>query len=72
MNTTGNEEQEKIIVEETVNLKIPKQVLEFAEFYAEIGSMDRDALLTKIVIERLSEIKEQFKALPYLEVPELW
>ncbi len=72
MTITDNEEQEKITVEEIVNLKIPKQVLDFAEFYAEIGSMDRDALLTKIVIERLSEIKKQFNALPYLEVPELW
>ena len=72
MNLTDNEEQEKIIVEETVTLKIPKTVLDFAEFYAEIGSMDVDALLTKIVIERLKEIKEQFNALPYLEVPELW
>lgn len=72
MEVNVNEEQEKITVEETVNLKIPKQVLEFAEFYAEIGSMDRDALLTKIVIDRLSEIKEQFNALPYLKVPELW
>ena len=71
MTITDNEEQEKITVEEIVNLKIPKQVLDFAEFYAEIGSMDVDALLTKIVIERLSEIKEKFKTMPYLEVPEL-
>lgn len=72
MNNTDNEEQEKIMVEETVNLKIPKTVLDFAEFYAELGSMDIDALLTKIVIERLSEIKEKFKSMPYLEVPELF
>lgn len=72
MNATGNEEPEKMAVEETVNLKIPRPVLDFAEFYAEIGSMDRDALLTKIVIERLREMKEQFKGLPYIEVPELW
>ncbi len=72
MNATGNEEGEKTVVEETVNLKIPEQVLDFAEFYAEIGNMDRDALITKIVIERLREIKEQFKGLPYIEVLELW
>lgn len=72
MEVTGNEEKEKIAVEETVNLKIPKQVLDFAEFYAEIGSMDRDALLTKIVTERLREMKEQFKTMPYLQIPELW
>ena len=71
MNLTDNQEQEKIIVEGTVNLKIPKRVLDFAEFYAEIGGMDIDALLTKIVIERMSEIKEKFKTMPYLEVPEL-
>ena len=75
MEVNINEEQGKMIVEETVNLKIPKQVLDFAEFYAEIGSMERDALLTKIVIERLREMKEQFTALPYLQItqiPELW
>lgn len=71
MNATFNEEPEKTAVEGTVNLKIPQQVLDFAEFYAEIGSMERDALLTIIVIERLREIKEQFKALPYLDIPEL-
>ncbi len=72
MKATDNKEHEEMAVEEAVNLKISKQVLDFAEFYAEIGGMDRDALLTKIVIERLREIKEQFNALPYLEVPELW
>jgi len=71
MNATGKEEPEKTTVEETVNLKISRQVLDFAEFYAEIGGMERDTLLTKIITERLREIKEQFKALPYLEVPEL-
>jgi len=34
--------------------------------------MERDALLTKIVIARLEDIKEKFKALPYLQIPELW
>lgn len=72
MDTTQKREREEQAIEEAVNLKIPQQVLDFAEFYAEIGSMERDALLTKIVIERLREIKEQFKTLPYLEVPELW
>lgn len=55
-----------------MNLKIPKQVLDFAEFYAEIGNMDRDELLQTIIIRRLKEIKEQFKTLPYLKIPELW
>lgn len=72
MDTTQKREREESAVEETVNLKIPRPVLDFAEFYAEIGIMDRDALLTKIITERLREIREQFKALPYLEVPELW
>jgi len=72
MEATSKEEEGKTAVEDTVNLKIPQQVLDFAEFYAEIGSMERDALLTKIVIERLREIKEQFKTLPYLDIPELW
>lgn len=67
-----NEEHEKTAVEETVILKIPRQVLDFAEFYAEIGNMDRDALLTEIVFERLREMKEQFKNLPYMKIPELW
>jgi len=72
MEVNDKEYQGKTTVEETVNLKIPKQVLDFAEFYAEIGSMERDALLTKIVIERLREMKEQFVTLPYLHIPELW
>jgi len=72
MEATSKEDEGKMTVEETVNLKIPRPVLDFAEFYAEIGSMDRDALLTKIIIERLREMKEQFKSLPYIEVPELW
>lgn len=72
MEAPGNKESEKTTVEETVNLKIPQQALDFAEFYAEMGSMDRDTLLTKIITERLREIKEQFKALPYLDIPELW
>lgn len=72
MEATQNREQEEQAIEETVNLKIPKPVLDFAEFYAELGSTDRDALLTKIITERLREIREQFKTLPYLEVPELW
>lgn len=72
MEDKDNEEQVKTAVEETVTLKIPQQVLDFAEFYAEIGSMDRDALLTEIIIKRLCEIKEQFKTLPYLHIPELW
>jgi len=72
MEVNDKEEQGKTTFEETVNLKIPKQVLDFAEFYAEIGNMERDALLTKIVIARLEDIKEKFKALPYLHIPELW
>lgn len=72
MDTTQKREQEESAIEDTVNLKIPQQVLDFAEFYAEIGGMARDALLTKIITERLKDIKEQFKALPHIEVPELW
>ena len=72
MEATGNEDRDKTAFEETVNLKIPKPVLDFAEFYAEIGGTDRDTLLTKIITERLREIREQFKNLPYIEVPELW
>ena len=72
MEARENEEQGKTGVEETVNLKIPKQVLDFAEFYAEIGDTKRDALLTKILTERLREIKEQFRTMPHLQIPELW
>ena len=72
MEDTEKEEREKTTTEETVNIKMPRQVLDFAEFYAEIGSTDRDALLTRILIERLKEIKEQFMNLPYLQIPELW
>ena len=72
MNDIEKKETGKIPAEETVNLKIPIQVLDFAEFYAEIGSMERDVLLTKILTERLREIKDQFKSLPYLQIPETW
>jgi len=72
MNDQEKIETGKIPAEETVNLKIPIQVLDFAEFYAEIGGMERDALLTKILTERLREIKDQFKSLPYLQIPEAW
>lgn len=72
MNATDNKELNETAIEETVNLKIPRQVLDFAEFYAEMGSMDRDTLLTKIITERMGEIKKQFKDLPYIEIPELW
>ncbi len=64
-----NEEKEVL---EAVTLKIPKQVLEFAEFYAEMGNEERDALLRKILIERLKEIKTLVKALPHLDIPELY
>lgn len=64
-----NEEKEVL---ETITLKIPKQILEFAEFYAEMGNEERDALLRKILIERLKEIKAQVKALPHLDIPELY
>lgn len=72
MNDIENKETGKIPAEETVNLKIPIQVLDFADFYAEIGGMERDVLLTKILTERLREIRDQFKALPYLQIPETW
>lgn len=72
MEATQNREQVEQAIEEAVNLKISRQALDFAEFYAELGSTDRDTLLTKIITERLREIREQFKTLPYLEVPELW
>lgn len=45
--------------EETISLKLPEDALEFAEFYAELGSMDRDTLLTRILSERLKEVREQ-------------
>ncbi len=72
MNDIEKKETGKITAEETVNLKIPIQVLDFADFYAEIGGIERDVLLTKILTERLREIKDQFKSLPYLQIPETW
>jgi len=58
--------------EETISLKLPKDALEFAEFYAELGNMDRDTLLTKILSERLKEVREQFKGMPYMNIPETY
>lgn len=72
MESHGNKIQEQLADEETVILKISKQKLEFVDFYAEIGSTDRNALLTEIITERLRVMKEQVKALPYIEIPELW
>lgn len=68
----AKEKKENTGVEETVTLKLPKQILDFAEFFAELGDEERNSLLTKIVIERLKEIKTQVKALPYLDIPELY
>lgn len=73
MNDREKDERGKITVEECVNLKISKQVMDFAEFYAEIGSMERDELLTIILTERLTEIRDKFKSMPYLQqIPELF
>ncbi len=66
------EDKTKEEVEGEVTLKIPKTLLEFADFYAALGNDERDALLTKILIERLKEIKSQVKALPHLSIPELY
>lgn len=66
------DEQEKTTSEEGVNLKISKQVLDFADFYATIASTDRDTLLAKLLTERLEEVKEQFKNIPHLKIPELF
>ncbi|TRZ88886.1 MAG: hypothetical protein D4R88_06745 [Methanosarcinales archaeon] len=62
----------KMNEEETISLKLPKDALEFAEFYAELGNMDRDTLLTKILSERLKEVREQFKGMPYMNIPETY
>ena len=70
MENEKNENTEKTAVEETVNLKIPSHILAFAEFYADLGGVERDALLTDIVICRIREIKEQFKAMPHMQIPE--
>ena len=67
-----NDEHEEKTPEDGVNLKIPKQVLDFVDFYADIAGIDRDALLTEILTERLQEIKEQFKKIPHLKIAELW
>ncbi len=72
MKDTETGEHEKKNPEDVVNLKIDKRVLEFAEFYAELGNTERDELLTRILTERLEELKDQFKKLPYLKVPECW
>lgn len=58
--------------QEEAILKLPKQILEFADFYANLAGMERDTLLTRLVIERLKEIKAQVKELPHLDIPELY
>jgi hypothetical protein len=71
MEDTDKEDNGKTLVEEAVNLKIPKEVMDFIEFYAEISGIERDVLLTNILIDRVRDIKEQFKTLPYMKIPEL-
>lgn len=60
--------------EEVVSLRLPKKVLEFAEFYATLGSIDRDTLLGKILIEQLTELKRKMKELPHVsyKIWETW
>ncbi len=66
------EAQNKTEEPETITLQLPRAVLEFADFYAELGNMDRDTLLTKILTERLKEVKEQFKGMTYLNITETY
>lgn len=58
--------------EETVTLRLPDKMLEFANFYAVMGNIDRDTLLAMILTEQLKKVKEQFKALPYMDIPETY
>ncbi len=58
--------------EEAISIKLPKRALEFSEFYATLGNIDRDALLTRILTERLKEVREQFKGMPYMNIPETY
>lgn len=66
------EERNKREDPETVSLLLPRAALEFADFYAELGNMDRETLLTRILTEELKEVREQFKALPCLNIPETY
>lgn len=51
---------------EIIQIKMSKDILTFVEFYATLGNIDRDTLLAKILTDRLINIREAFKALPYL------
>lgn len=66
------EAQNKTEEPETITLQLPRAALEFADFYAELGNTDRDTLLTRILSERLKEVREQFKGMPYLNIPETY
>ncbi len=66
------DEKAKEEVEEEVTIKLPRTLLEFADFYAALGNDERNALLTKILIDRLKDIKSQVNALPHLNIPELY
>lgn len=68
----AKEDPKKTEIEQSVTLQLPVQILEFAEFYASLGGTERDVLLTRLVVERLKEIKAQVKALPCLDIPELY
>lgn len=72
MKADDKDAQQKTDAVETVTLELPKQVLDFAEFYAALGNMERDVLLKKIVTEKLLEMKSALRALPHLSIPEIW
>lgn len=67
----GNDGKKEETVE-MVNIKLPRRVLEFADFYAALGNEERENLLSKILISQLREIRDKFKDLPYVELPEIW
>lgn len=66
------EEQNITKEPETITLQLPRAALEFADFYAELGNTDRETLLTRILSDRLKEVREQFKGIPYLNIPETY
>ncbi len=58
--------------EEIISLKIPKSALNFADFYAGVCGEDRDVLLTKVMVERLAELRDKLKAMPHTTNLNIW
>ena len=57
--------------DQSITVRLPEHILEFSELYAEWCGLECQDLLVKIIVQRILEIKNQVKQLPYMDIPEL-